>query len=262
MSVCYETDDNKFVQYRLMADEWSTDTEDWAIAEEGVYVDNPEFVYVKTDSDDKILEGIKQDGTKVIGADLEVGGNTTIGGDVKILGNMEVSGVSYKVIESIEYLAAWVDAEDKVIFGLKTDGKTYVGDADFLNDIDNIKAFLQNIIDKNIDWNALSSITTVDNPEFVEVKTDSDGKVLAGRTLDGAAFENVGFATPKMSIDGYTIENIEDPEVRREITADSDGRIISYRDSEGVKHEEVGINSAVVNTNSLKLSDEGMDDFQ
>ena len=51
---------------------------------------------------------------------------------VRVLGNMEVSGVSYKVIENPEYLAAWVDAEDKVIFGLKVDGKTYVGDADFL----------------------------------------------------------------------------------------------------------------------------------
>ena len=68
MTVCYETDDNKYVQYRLMADEWSTNTDDWAIAEEGVYVDNPEFVYVKTDKEGKILWAIKTDGGIYYGA--------------------------------------------------------------------------------------------------------------------------------------------------------------------------------------------------
>ena len=58
-----QSSDNKYVQYRLMADEWSTDTEDWAIADEGVYVENPEFVYVKTDKDGKILWAIKADGS-------------------------------------------------------------------------------------------------------------------------------------------------------------------------------------------------------
>ena len=364
MTVRYQTNDNKYVQYRLMSDEWSTNTENWAIADEGVYVDNSEYVYVKTDAEgkilcaikvdggiyygagvpqqiidyinekiaelsldeyedivaflndylgsgttlkamidgindsvsnlsntkvdkvegkslidsehastkssidnpeflevttdleDKILEGIRVSGTKVIGRDLNVGGN------IEILGNMKVSGVSYKVIKSQEYLAAWVDAEDKVIFGLKADGKTYVGDADFLSDIENIKAFLTNIIDKNIDWNALSSITVVENPKFIEATTDSEGKLIAGRTPDGAAFENIGFTTPKVGIEGHIIENIKDPEGRSEITTDSEGRIISYRDSDGVKHEEVGIESERVTTNSLNLTDTGMTEFQ
>ena len=43
---------------------------------------------------------------------------------------------------------------------------------------------------------------------------------------------------------------------------DTEGKIISYRDNKGVKHEEVGIDSIVVNTDSLKLSDKGMNDFQ
>jgi hypothetical protein len=248
MTVCYETDESKYVQYRLMADEFTTDTTQWVIADEGVYVENPEFVYVKTDSEDKVLEGIREDGTKVIG------------GDIKVLGNMEVSGVSYKVVESPEYLAAWVDAEDKLIFGLKTNGKFYVGDADFLNDIEDIKAFIQNNTDK-IDWEALSSITTAESPEFVEAKTDSEGKLLAGRTPDGAAFENVGFTTHKVSIDGTTIENIEDPEGRKEITTDTEGKIISYRDADGVKHENVGIEANNATINHLNLTNAGMTEF-
>lgn len=211
-------------------------------------IDNSEFLEVTTDSEDKILEGIREDGTKILGGDLNVGGSA------KILGNMEISGVSYKVIENHEFLAIWVDAEDKVIFGIKTDGKTYVGDADFLNDINDIKNFLQNITDKNIDWDALSSITTVENLEYIEVTTDSEGKILAGRTTDGAAFERIGFSTPKLSVDGHITKNIKDPEGRSEITTDNEDKIISYRDSDGVKHEEVGIETNMVSTENLNAA--------
>lgn len=342
---------NKYVQYRLMADAWSTDTEDWAIADEGIYVDNPEFVYVKTDKEGKIIFGIKTDGEPYFGVgcpqqvkqyieekieDLSLdeyedvvaflsdylGSDTTlkiiidginaakvdkiegkslidteyassqsaienpeflevitdsegkvlegiqqdgtkvIGGDFKVLGNMEVSGVSYNVVENPEYLVAWVDAEDKVLFGLKADGKTYVGDVDFLNEIKNnqdaineIKSYLAKF--DNLDIDALSSIITVENSEYIEAKTDSEGKILAGRTPDGAAFENVGFSTLKVSIDGHIIENIEDPEGRTEILTDSEGKIVSYRDTDGVKHELVGIE-----TNHLELGEDGLTDLE
>ena len=216
--------------------------------------DNPEFLEVTTDSEDKVLEGIKEDGTKVIG------------GDLKVLGNMEISGVSYKVIENPEYLAAWVDAEDKVLFGLKADGKTYVGDADFFNDIkDNqeaiakIKTTLATIVVKvdSLDIDVLSSITATENPEYIEAKTDLEGKLLAGRTSDGAAFENVSFSSPKLSIDGHIVKNIKDPEGRTEVLTDNEEKIISYRDSDGVKHEEIG-----VVTNHLNLTETGMTEFQ
>ena len=57
-----QSSDNKYVQYRLMSDEFSTDTTQWAIDDENVYVENPEFAYVKTDSEGKILWAIKNDG--------------------------------------------------------------------------------------------------------------------------------------------------------------------------------------------------------
>lgn len=228
-------------------------------------IDNPEFLDATLDEEDKVLEGIKKDGTKVIGGDLNVGGSA------KVLGEMEVAGVSYKVIENPEYLAAWVDADNKVVFGLKTDGKTYICDADFLNDIKNnkeaiaeIKTTLATIGAKvdSLDIDALSSITVTDNPEYISVVTDSKNKVLAGRTPDGAAFENVGFSTPKVSIDGHHIKNIEDPERRNEITTDSEGKIVSYRDSDGVKHEEVGIETDSASINHLNLTNTGMTEFQ
>ena len=200
-------------------------------------IENQEFIEVTTDSEDKVLEGIKSDGTKVISGDLNIGGSA------KILGEMEIAGVTYKVVKNSEYLAVWVDAEGKIIFGFKADGKTYVGDADFLNDIKNnqgvineIKAYLANL--DTLDIDALSSIIVIENPEYIEAKTDSEGKLLAGRTPNGEAFEKVGFATPKASIDGHIIENIEDPEERTEILTDKDDKILSYRKKDGTKVEK------------------------
>ena len=217
-------------------------------------IENPEFIDVIIDAENKVIEGIKNDGTKV------VGGNLNVGGSANILGNMEVYGVSYTVIENPEYLAAWVDADNNVIFGIKADGKTYVGDANFLDDIKDIKAFIASI-PADIDWEALLSTTAVENPELIEAKTDSEGKLLAGRTPDGAAFESVGFSTPKTSIGGHTIENIEDPEERTEILTDSEGKIISYRDAEGVLHENAGIATKSIAIGSIECSDEAVSDL-
>ena len=346
-----QSSDNKYVQYRLMADEFTTNTTQWAIANEDVYVENPEFIYVKTDKDDKILWAIKadggiyygtgvpqqvvdyinnmiadlsldeyedivtflnglekgdkalktllnekvdkEDGKSIIDADyassqsvienpefleattdsedkilegIQTDGTKVIGRNLKVIGDMEVAGVSYKITENPEYLAAWVDVEGKVVFGLKTDGKTYVGDADFIDEIKNnqeaiseLKTILGTISStiESLDVNALSFITVIENSEFLEAKTDSEGKLLAGRTPDGEAFETVGFSTPKVSINGHAIENIEDPEGRSEIITDSEDKIISYRDNNGVKHENVGIE-----TDYITLSNKGIKRLQ
>lgn len=385
--------DNNYVRYNLLAQSFTTDTTQWAIADEGVYVENPEFVYVKTDNEgkilwaikidggiyygagvpqqvidyiedkiadlsldeyedivaflddlekgdktlqtllnekvdkeegkslinieyastkstigspeflevtldeeDKVLEGIQTDGTKVIGGDLNAGGSANISGDIKVLGNMEISDVSYKVIENPEYLAAWVDVENKVIFGLKADGKTYVGDADFLNDIKNnqeaisgIKTTLATIGALDID--ALTLITATENPEFMEVELDDEDKILGGRKTDGTKFENNdvelngnAIVGGSLEVDGVVIKSSEDPEGRREITLDSEQKIISYRKDDGTLVENVGIETTNTTTdnlsakeviieggeatlekatlNSLELTNEGMTDFQ
>lgn len=62
--------DNKYVQYRLMADEWTTDTKYWSFCRNDVYVDNPEFVEVHTDAKDKILYGVKANGDFYFGAGI------------------------------------------------------------------------------------------------------------------------------------------------------------------------------------------------
>lgn len=282
-------------------------------------IDNPEFLEITTDSEDKILEGIQKDGTKIIERDLRVGGDANINGDTsingnskikgnsevlgdadingdaKILGDMEVSGVSYKSDESVEFIKIVTDANGNILYGVKADGEFVFGTgvpqsiknyvltqknkvtADVLaertramaaesalgtaisNEVErattaeatkansaDVAAELATKVDKEegkslIDAEYASSQSTQENPEYLQVTTDSEDKVLAGRTADGAAFENVGFSTPKVSVDGATIENIEDIEGRTEIKTDDEGKIISYRDDDGVLHEEVGL---------------------
>lgn len=92
----------------------------------GSYTENPEYLQVTTDSEDKILEGIKADGTKVIGADTEIGGNATVSGDAAILGNVELSGATYTLQENPEWIKVLTDSEDKIIAGVKRDGSVLV----------------------------------------------------------------------------------------------------------------------------------------
>ena len=435
--------DNKYVRYNLLADSFTTDTTQWAIDDAGVYVDNPEFVYVKTDKEGKILYGVKVDGNFYFGAgcpqqvkdyieekisslsldeyedivaflsDYLEGDDTlkgiigewnnavpekkisilgdsistfnqegykidgyamyypTAAGDrgadvttvndtwwmqvinsvagtlevnasysgstassrtigffprVPLLGNPDIIYValgtndSYNSVpigeinfESETYdltqfapayikgmqdtIAAYPTAKIVcVAFDMGTDYQNaiktiaehygseyiYVGD---ISDVhpnkaemtaaanriipsakytitDAIKNLSNGKVDKEtckslIDSEYASTKYSIENPEYIEAKTDSEGKLLAGRTPDGVAFENVGFTTPKMSIDGHIIENIEDPEGRIEIKTDAEGKILSYRDSDGVRYENIGIAP-----NKIYYSKEGKEDVK
>lgn len=195
-----------------------------------------------------------------------------------------------------EWVKVVTDANDKILYGVKTDGKFYFGNGcppqvveyildkiselsldeykdivTFLNGLEKGDKTLQTLFNEKvnkeegkslIDAEYASTKSTINNPKFLNVILDAEGKLLAGRTPDGAAFENVGFSTPKVSIDGHIIDDIEDPEERSEIITDAEGKIISYRDSDGVKHEEVGIETDSASINHLNLTDTGITEFQ
>ena len=222
------TSDNKYVQFRCTADEFTTDTTQWAIADEGVYVENPEYVYIKTDAEGKILWAIKVDGSIYYGAGCPQ--------QVKDYIEEKISSLS---LDEYEDIVAFL--------------------SDYLGSDTTLKVMIDSINER------IPEI--IGNPEFLEVTTDSEDKLLAGRTLDGAAFEKIGFSTPKIStekvdIDGHTIENIQDLEGRMEIETDSEDKILSYRDSDGMKHEEVGIETDNAIINRLNLTESGMSEFQ
>ena len=161
----------------------------------GNYTDSPEFIRVYTDAEGKFLWGIRVDGTvewakgiptpvkeairelenklktqdikslqdaiDVINASLKPLTDTfsyqdneefayvVTDADGKVLFGIKADGkpyfpknAMYSVESNQEFLAAWVDAAGHVLFGLRTDGSTYVAKADFLTKIEEIMKLL------------------------------------------------------------------------------------------------------------------------
>ena len=236
------TSDNKYVQWRLMADEFTTDTTQWAIAEEGVYVENPEYVYVKTDSEGKILWAIKVDGSIYYGA-----------------------GVPQQVKDYIEEKISSfsLDEYEDIVSFL----------SDYLGSDTTLKVMIDGINERTPEL--------IDNPEFIAVETDAEDKVLSGRKTNGTKVENLPVefkdkvsvgddiyvkgnirVNEKFDVNGNIIENIQDPEGRIEIKTDADGRILAFRDSEGKVVENVGVVADTGIFNHLMLTEDGMGEFE
>ena len=70
--------------------------------------------------------------------------------------------------------------------------------------------------------------TYTDNPEFVNVVTDNEGKVLEATQADGKKY------FPKQAL----LDKYDDVEGRTEMTLDAENKVLAYRDKEGIKHEE------------------------
>lgn len=206
---------NKYVQYRLTGDEFTTDTTQWVIADEGVYVENPEFVYVKTDSEGKILLAIKTDGGIYYGA-----------------------GCPQQVKEYIEEKLAEFspdEYEDIVAFL-----------SDYLGSDTTLKTLLDSKLDaEGLDPEALGTVQALENPEYIQVTTDSEDKILEGITSDGAKQINIPIDTPSA-----TIEHIDNSEFI-DIETDGEGKILSSRNNKGVKKEYVAIETPQIITDLI-----------
>ena len=174
-------------------------TEIEAITENFEVTDNPEFVNVVTDADGKVLFGIKEDGKPYF-----------------------PKNEMYHVIQNEEYLTAWVDASNKLLFGIKVDGSIYIAKSEYIDAVKEIQGKLTEIeaITENFE--------VTDNPEFMSVTADSEGKVLEGTLPNGKKY------FPKQEL----LDKYDDVEGRTEITLDAEDKILSYRDKNGVKHEE------------------------
>ena len=151
------TSDNKYVQYRLIPDEWSTNTDDWSISEDNILVENPQFVYINTTPNGRIVWGITSDYKIYYGA-----------------------GLPPQVIDYIQ--SNYIDKLDlqQLLNGKvdKVDGKA-LSSNDFTD----------------TDKETLSTFSLEDCPEFMNVEVDKDGYLMGGRKEDGTKFENMPFET-------------------------------------------------------------------
>ena len=199
-------------------------------------ISNEEFLWAVVDSEDRVLYGIYRD----------------TGKPYYPLNEM------YHVIQNEEYFAAWLDTDNHVLLGIRRDGEI-IGEIHAVNAlkqvISQLQADLASLQEKvgTIDTNLkelLDVFSLQENPEYMAVEKDADGKVLSATYNDGSHYShNLKSETIDAKVDkeeGKSLINenvadahstLEDPEGRTEITLDADGKVMSYRDSEGKKHE-------------------------
>lgn len=213
------------------------------------YIQNDEFLWAVVDTDDKVLFGIYR----------------ATGKPYYPLNEM------YHVIQNEEYFAAWLDTDDKVVLGIRRDGEI-IGEIHAVNALKQVISQLQTdlaslqekvgTIYTNIK-ELLDVFSLQENPEYMAVEKDADGKVLAATYNDGSHYShNLKSETIDAKVDkeeGKSLINtdvadanasIEDVEGRTEITEDSKGKVLGYRDSEGTRHEHK------ISVNHIDLSED------
>ena len=163
----------------------------------------------------------------------------------------------YHVIQNEEYFAAWVTTDDKVVLGIRRDGEI-IGEINAVNALKKVVSQLQSdltslqekvgTIDSNLK-ELLDVFSLQENPEYLAVEKDAEGKILSATNPDGSHYIH----NAKSETIPTEFSHIEDPEGRTEITTDAENKVMSYRDSSGKKHEhDMEVNNLDVSNLNLK----------
>lgn len=182
-------------------------------------IENEEFIHGVVDAEDRLLFAIYRDSGKPYFPLNEM----------------------YHVEQNEEFFAAWLDAANHVLFGIRRDGQI-IGEIHAVNALKQVISQLQSdlaslqekvgTIDANLK-ELLDVFSLQENPEYMAVEKDADGKVLSATYNDGSHYIH----NAKSETIPTEFEHVEDPEGRFEITLDKDNNVMSYRDSSGKKHE-------------------------
>ena len=182
-------------------------------------IESPEFIKAVVDSEDRLLFGIYR----------------ATGKPYYPLNEM------YHVIQNDEYFAAWLDEDDKVLLGIRRDGEI-IGEIHAVNALNQvISQLLSDVADLQekvgtIDTNLkelLDVFSLQENPEYMAVETDAEGKILSATNPDGSHYIH----KVKSETIPEEFSHIEDPEGRTEIVTDAEDKVLVYRDSDGIRHE-------------------------
>lgn len=163
----------------------------------------------------------------------------------------------YSVITNEEWLYAIIDTEGKVLGGFRADdGHMIVGSIDISNFIANA------IIDVADIKKRIAHLSTIENNEYLSIETDAEGKVLGYTAPDGSHY----LYKVKSETIPEEFSHIEDPEGRTEITTDAEDKVMSYRDSEGKKHEHdmkvANLDVSNLDVSNLNLQGNSVNDIQ
>lgn len=206
-------------------------------------IENDEFLCAMVDAEDRILFGISRE----------------TGKPYYPLNDM------YHVEQNEEFFAVWLDADNHLLLGIRRDGQI-IGEIHAVNALKEVVTQLQSdlaslqekvgTMDTNLK-ELLDVFSLQENPEYLSVETDADGKILASTNADGSHY----IYNAKSETIPEEFSHIEDPEGRMEITTDSDERVMSYRDSNGKKHEH-DMNITNLEVSNLNLQGNSVNDIQ
>lgn len=205
-------------------------------------IENEEFLKAIVDSEDRLLFGIYRDSGKPYFPLNEM----------------------YHVEQNEEFFAVWLDTDNHVLFGIRKDGEI-IGEIHAVNAlkqvISQLQADLATLQEKvGTIYTNLKELLEVfslqENPEYMAVETDADGKILASTNADGSHYIH----NAKSETIPEEFSHIEDPEGRMEIVIDADGKVMSYRDSSGRKHEN-DMDIANLDVSNLNLKGNSVNDI-
>lgn len=233
-----------------------------------------EFLWVILDAANHPLLGIQQDGTcwaakaqwlDDIKAIKEALKTFQPKEDGKGLINLDVAD-SFFYISNDEYIIAVVDAENRILAGIKYDGKPYFPNHEMYSVITNeewlyviidtenkvlggfraddghmivggidISTFISDaIIDISDIKERTAHLSTIVNDEYLSAETDAEGKVIGYIASDGSHY----LYKVKSETIPTEFEHIEDLENRIEMTIDAEGKVLGYRKSNGTRYEK------------------------
>ena len=153
-------------------------------------------------------------------------------------------------VNNPEWVRVVIDANDRILYGVKPDGKFYFGNGCPPQVREYIESrFVTKVDGKTlIDADFASSQGAIESPEWLDVTTDSEGRVLGGRRRDGTFVENMPIVNPTINgkvdkEDGKSLIDIEIADsqfIKRDenlsMVVDSEMRIIDYKDKDGKNH--------------------------
>lgn len=206
-------------------------------------IENEEFIKAVVDSEDRVLFGIYR----------------ATGKPYYPLNEM------YHVEQNEEFFAVWLDAANHVLLGIRRDGEI-IGEIHAVNAlkqvINQLQSDLASLQEKvgTIDTNLkelLDVFSLQENPEYMAVEEDADGRVLSATYNDGSHYIH----NAKSETIPTEFEHIEDPEGRTEITTDAEGKVMSYRDADGKKHEH-DMEITNLNVSNLNLQGNSVNNIQ
>ena len=227
---------------------------------DGEYIENPEFIHVYKDSEDKILWALLKTGKVLYGAGVPDQIMELVNEIYDTLGRYE---------DNPEFLSVKRDAVGKVLYGVLKDGDFHFGKipSQITQLVSKLKEELTTYIN-NVDEKVDSIGEWVDNPEFARVFKDSNDRIIDYTDKNGKRWIH------DLHADNIpeTFSEIEDIESRMSINTDKEHKIISYRDREGRLHENVGVEtkeviadktvSNVMESNRLLLSSDGLSELE